>query len=89
MREKFTEKASTQYWLLWNNCATAVQETMLEVDLPINCLTPENIEVVSTSLGEVNVATNYRNTNHSKNIRPTSVFKSIMCSNPCGKYLHK
>ena len=89
MRSEFTRIADTEYDIVFNNCATAVQETMVEAGIPVS--EPTTIITttpLSTQFGIVNIVTDC----HIKcNIDPipNTAFKSIIKWNPSGKYIHK
>ena len=83
MRQRFEEKSKEPYSLLGNNCATIVQEVMLEADVPVaepkyeRFHVPANIYIGESSYDVVKLKIN---------ILPSEAFKSIMNANPDGKY---
>lgn len=89
MRNSFSETAKTEYNLLNNNCATAVQKAMIDAGIPVSepSMVPSYIPV-STPYGIVDIFNGYQ-MKCNINILPSTAFKSIMEWNPNGQYLHK
>ena len=89
MRNSFTKIAKTTYNLFTNNCATAVQKTMIDAGIPVSepKYVPSYIPM-STSLGLVEVFNGYKMECH-MHFLPSVAFKSIIKWNPGGKYLKK
>lgn len=89
MRESFTETAKTEYNILSNNCATAVQEAMTKAGIPVS--EPKATPITaptSTQIGLVNVAIGYK-IEYKISIYPIVAFKSIVESNPNGEHIQK
>lgn len=89
MREKFTEKAQTDYNLFNNNCATTVQEVMDDAGIPVSePIVKLSKYPVQTDYGLIDGykidKIKYRIT-----MWPKKAFKSIMDANPQGKYIKK
>lgn len=86
MRNNFIEKAKTHYTPLGNNCATTVQEVMLEAGIPVAIPEYKTIHIPANKyLGEPE----YDIVRPNINSWPSAAFKSIMETNPGGKYFHK
>lgn len=89
MRNSFSKTAKSEYNLLNNNCATAVQKAMVEAAIPVSEPTiVTSYTPMSTPFGIVDVFNGYK-MNCDFNIVPGSAFKSIMHWNPTGQYVHK
>ncbi|MDE6481144.1 MAG: RHS repeat-associated core domain-containing protein [Muribaculaceae bacterium] len=86
MIETFSQVADSEYSLLGNNCAIAVQKTMFEADIPVaeprftKTFVPAN-----KTLGESSFVISRPNFN----VIPSQAFKSIIQQNPLGRYVHK
>ncbi len=86
MRRSFEKTAQTEYKLISNNCATAVQKAMFDAKIPVAsseyCTTvvPANIKLGESSFKVVTI--NFRTL-------PKFAFKSIIKYNPGGKHLKK
>ena len=89
MRNSFSKTAKSEYDLIDNNCATAVQKAMVEAGIPVSepKILPSYIPM-STPFGLVDVFNGYK-LKCDFNIVPSSVFQSIMKWNPTGVYFHK
>ncbi len=89
MRDGFKEIAETEYDIVTNNCATAVQQVMVEAGIPVSIpwIKMES-KPVHTSVGTAEVVSGVK-------IKcviifvPSLAFKSIVLSNPGGEYLQK
>ena len=89
MRNSFSKTAKSEYDLIDNNCATAVQKAMVEAGIPVSepKILPSYIPM-STPFGLVDVFNGYK-LKCDFNIVPSSAFQSIMKWNPTGVYFHK
>lgn len=86
MRNNFIEKAKTHYTPLGNNCATIVQEVMSEAGIPVAMPKYKTIHIPENKyFGEPG----YDIVKPNINSWPSTAFKSIMKTNPGGKYFHK
>lgn len=89
MRESFTKIAQTKYNLIFNNCATAVQKTMIDAGIPVSEPTMiPSTRPMQTPFGVVDV---YNGDVMKCNtfVLPSSAFQSIIRWNPSGQLLHK
>ena len=89
MRNSFSKTANTDYNLINNNCATAVQKAMVEAGIPVSepTMVPSYIPM-TTPFGIVDVFNGYQMKCDIK-ILPSSAFQSIIKYNPSGQLLHK
>lgn len=89
MRNSFSKTAKTEYNLINNNCATAVQKAMVEAGIPVSkpTLAPSFIPMPTPS-GIVEVYNGYQ-MKCDVNIVPSSAFQSIIQWNPTGSYIRK
>ncbi len=89
MRSSFSKAGKSEYDLIDNNCATAVQQAMIEAGIPVSKPTMvESFIPMSTPFGIVNVFNGYKMKCEIL-ITPHSAFRSIMKWNPNGTYLQK
>lgn len=89
MRDSFSKTAETEYNLLNNNCATAVQKAMIDAGIPVSKPTMEPSYIpLSTPFGPIDVFNGYQ-MKCDLNIVPSLAFKSIMNWNPSGTYIQK
>lgn len=89
MRNSFSKIAKTEYNFFNNNCATAVQESMVNAGIPVSepTMVP-SYTPMSTPYGITDVFTGYQ-MKCNINIHPKSAFQSIIKWNPNGTYIHK
>ena len=89
MRNSFSKTAKTEYDLIDNNCAIAVQKAMVEAGIPVSepTMVPSYIPM-PTPFGLVDVFNGCK-IKCDFNVVPGSAFKSIIQWNPTGVYLHK
>ena len=88
MREEFNNIANTTYDLFKNNCAHAVQKTLIKGGISISEDYKEiNETPISTNIGLINVYTPQRVAE--LHMRPHTTFRSIISANPNGKHLYK
>jgi hypothetical protein len=89
MRSEFSKIAKTEYNLINNNCATAVQKVMVKAGLNVSKPTFILIKTpMPTMFGLIDVVTGYK-IKYTLKIVPSLAFKSIMKWNPSGTYLQK
>lgn len=89
MRNSFSKTAESEYNLLYNNCATAVQKAMVDAGIPVSepTIVPSYIPM-PTQFGVVDVFNGYQMKCDINKV-PSSAFQSIMHWNPAGQYLRK
>lgn len=89
MRNSFSKTAKSEYDLIDNNCATAVQKAMVEAGIPVSepKLVPSYIPM-PTPFGIVDVFNGYQMKCNFYTL-PSSAFQSIMKWNPSGNYIQK
>ncbi|MDE7385763.1 MAG: hypothetical protein K2N28_01345 [Muribaculaceae bacterium] len=89
MREKFTEISNTEYDIVSNNCATAVQETMVHALIPVSKPT-YTVETVRTEsiIGPIDVVKSVQ-ISCNINFIPSEAYKSIIKWNPRGTYIYR
>lgn len=89
MRNSFSKTAKSEYDLIDNNCATAVQKAMVDAGIPVSepKIVP-SYPPMSTPFGIVDVVNGYQ-MKCDFNIVPSLAFKSIMQWNPSGTYIQK
>lgn len=86
MRNNFAKKAKTHYTPLGNNCATTVQEVMFEAGITVAEPKYKTIHIpANKSFGEPGYDIVKPNINN----WPSTAFKTIVKTNPDGKYFHK
>ena len=86
MRDSFIEKSKTRYTPLGNNCAAVVQEVLIEAGIPVAKPKYKTIHIPANRyLAEPEYTIERLNIN----AWPSAAFKSIMNTNPGGKYLRK
>ena len=89
MRDSFAKIANTKYNLVNNNCATAVQQVMIDAVIPVSEPTMEPTTIpMSTPFGLVDVFNGYK-MKCDMSIIPQIAFESIMEWNRGGEYLHR
>lgn len=86
MRNSFREKAKTRYTPLGNNCATTVQEVMLEAGIPV--ATPK-YETIHIPANKYLAEPEYNIVRLNINAWPSTAFQSIIKTNLGGIYHHK
>ena len=89
MRNNFIKIAKKEYNLFNNNCATAVQQVMIDAGIPVSkpIMVPTTMPM-STPFGLIDVFNGYQ-MKCDINILPSSAFQSIIKWNPTGQLLHK
>ena len=89
MRNSFSKTAKSEYDLIDNNCATAVQKAMVEAGIPVSepKIVPSYIPM-PTPFGIVDVFNGYQMQCNFYTL-PSSAFQSIMKWNPIGNYIQK
>ena len=89
MRNSFSKIAQSEYDIINNNCATAVQQTMVDAGIPVSKPTIVPLYIpMSTPYGIVDVFNGYQIKCDFYTL-PSSAFQSIMDWNPTGTYIHK
>ena len=84
MRNSFIQISKTEYKLLGNNCATAVQKVMFDANIPVAESKYETISIpANTYLGE----SGYKIVKPNFDVYPSSAFESIINANPNGEYI--
>lgn len=89
MRDSFVKKSKTSYNLFFNNCATAVQQALLDAGIPIS--EPTRVpytQVVSTPFGLIEVYQGEK-IDYDMYIIPSRAYKSIQLMNPDGVLIRK
>lgn len=89
MRDSFSKTAKSEYDVIDNNCATAVQKAMVEAGIPVSepKIVP-SYTPMPTPFGIVDVFNGYQMKCDFFTV-PSSAFHSIMKWNPSGTYLQK
>ena len=87
---KFEQISNSKYNIISNNCATSVQQVMLDAGLNISVKTENSFVPMSTPFGIVDVVSGVKTTitNELKTF-PNAAFRSIIKANPCGTYYNK
>lgn len=89
MRNGFSKIAKSEYSLFNNNCATAVQQVMVDAGIPVSEPTQVPVMIpMQTPFGLVDVINGYK-MKCDISIGPKSAFRSIMDWNPEGKKIYK
>ena len=89
MRDSFSKTAKSEYDLIDNNCATAVQKAMVEAGIPVSepKIEPSYIPM-PTPFGVVDAFNGYQMKCDFYTV-PSSAFQSIKKWNPNGTYIQK